>query len=351
MTSDESDTEEKPVSKPAKKKKHTRKGAGEIHTSEYPSIYAAIEAKNGPTARCGFGARGNVHNIVHEGNRQVPVRRFSLQFAHIERDEKTGEWVIAGKGLQPGCKVCERRWSMARRGGNKKAREGKSVEEIYAEYKEDYATDTYDCSNDQKCIHPDGPTLPAEEFAIKRTENTGLDNRCKICRLGERSHGSRDIIYSADGNHQMKISGDSTCIREDCEEKPLEDDHIMAYACGGSNRKENHQLLCAAPHHEAKGVLLDSSINSLDDIDEGMLCERYLPLLQQAKSEGWTPEELRLELLAAVENFKKEKHQMSDEELLAHYEEWKTKNNRKHTAQRCVDLFRGYCEERGWNDE
>ena len=80
-----------------------------------------------------------------------------------------------------------------------------------------------------------------------------------------------------------------------------------------------------------------------------MLCERYLPLLQQAKSEGWTPEELRLELLAAVENFKKEKHQMSDEELLAHYEEWRERNNRKMTAQRCVELFRRYAEARNWD--
>jgi hypothetical protein len=61
--------------------------------------------------------------------------------------------------------------------------EGKTPAQIRAMYRKDYpdAKGMKTCSRVDGCLHPNGPSLPAEEFNISRGNESGLQNQCKAC--------------------------------------------------------------------------------------------------------------------------------------------------------------------------
>ena len=73
---------------------------------------------------------------------------------------------------------------------------------------------------------------------------TGLHNTCKRCSKSySESVGSRWIIYSPDGHEVIDITDKDSC--QVCKSKlKLHKDHIFPIAKGGTDNKENIQILC-----------------------------------------------------------------------------------------------------------
>ena len=123
-------------------------------------------------AKCSRGLSKNKYNLTHAGDRWLPIREFAIS---LGSDTK----------LQAACRVCDHNYLVLRRSiaSTRTKFEGKTPAQIRAMFRKDYsgAKGMKTCSRGDGCLHPNGPSLPAEEFNINRDVETGLQNQCKVC--------------------------------------------------------------------------------------------------------------------------------------------------------------------------
>ena len=305
-----------------------------INRSKYKEqIYQYIE--NGLGIKEKLCSRGtskkiNKYGVVHEGKNPLPIRNFNMDDAYVNSN---GKVVIgSGDGLQPYCISCERKYRAGRLNKNRNKFSGMRPEEIYNYYKRNY-------KNLKKCSRCEKEKRP-EEFPISRGMETGLHNVCKECsKAYSESVGERWIIYSPDGHEVLDITDTDSCQICNTNEN-LTKDHIWPLSKGGTDNKENLQVLCSK-HNGSKSDTV--TITSVHEVKKEMICERYQEILNRAQRENWTVGRFELEISKAVKNFILWKRSLSDEKLKEFFESEKTRNNRKHSSEHAVRKFRQYC--------
>lgn len=274
-------------------------------------------------------------SFQHAGKNPLPIRNFNLLNVHID---PKGKIIINSRdGLQANCMACERKFRLARILRNKKKYEKMTDNEIYQNYKKEYGRQTKKCS---MCKLEKDPS----EFLISRGMETGLHNTCRACaKAYSESVGGRWIIYSVDGHEVMKIMDKDSC--KICSSKEnLHKDHIFPVSKGGTDNKENLQILCRVHNLSKSNTILSPVIQSLKDIKNKMICERYGHLLTKARKEKWSMVKFESEITKEVKDFIIRKSKLSDEELSRFFEKEKARNNRKHSIPHAVEKFRRYCE-------
>ncbi len=309
------------------------KNLGLNRSKEREKIFRYIETVLGiKEKRCSMGSNKNAYGIIHEGQNPLPIRNFNLLDCYVNFQ---GNVVIGkGDGLQGNCMVCERKYRAGRIRKNRSKFLGMSHEEIYANYKKNYRKLKV-CSACKK-------DKPPEEFPISLSMETGLHNTCKACSKSyTESVGNRWAIYSPDGHEVINIKDGDSC--QECgSKKNLHKDHIWPISKGGTDNKENIQILCG-PHNLSKSATI-VGIKSVENIYPRMICERYRDLLDVAKKRHWNMVNFELAICEDVREFILWKKSLTDAELKAFFESEKQRNNRKHSTDHSVKKFRQYCE-------
>jgi 5-methylcytosine-specific restriction endonuclease McrA len=318
-------------------KQRKTKNLGFNRSKDREKIFRYIETVLGKKEKlCSRGSSKNQDRVrfKHAGPNPLPIRNFNLLGAYVDSN---GNVVINSKdGLQANCMVCERKFRLARIKRNKEKYSKMSDEEIYQNYKKEYNREKKKCS---MCKVEKEPI----EFPISRGMETGLHNTCRTCSKSySESVGGRWIIYSVDGHKVMKITEKDFCAVCGSKEN-LHKDHIFPVSKGGTDNKENLQVLCRKHNLSKSNTIISSIINSVKDIKNKMICERYLPILKKAKKENWSLVKFESEITKCVRNFIIWKSKLSDEKLTEFFESEKTRNNRKHSVSHAVKKFRQYC--------
>ncbi len=304
-------------------KQRVHQNLGYNQTKDHDELYLYIETNLGvSTKKCSMGCKGNKYNIVHDGCRECPIRQFRL-YKIRKNDDGTIQCGVTIP-LQGNCKTCDDRWRQARLQTMRDNRKGKSNEEIYNEYVKMYHTDQKVCSMCNR-------TLNHLQFGISRGMECGLHNTCKIC---QKNYGGsiqdREIIYATDGCHKVGKNG-------------LSDDHIFPLSLGGSNYKENRQLI-PLNNNLSKGNKL--VFNNINEISERMLNDRYQQVLLEAKENGESIETFKIKMSKVVHQDILNRLRMNDEGLKAFYRMWNKNNNTRKNIERCVAKLKEYGKSR-----
>jgi len=316
-------------------KQRKTKNLGLNRSEDREKIYLYIENKLGIKEK--LCARGNSKKEIrykfnHEGPNPLPIRNFNLLKVFIDSN---GEVIISSKdGLQSNCIPCERKFRTGRLLRYKKKYSQMISKEIYEEYKKDYR-------NLKVCSMCKQDKTP-EEFPISRGMETGLHNTCKLCSKSySESVGTRWIIYSPDGHNVLKITNKDKCKICDSKER-LHKDHIWPLSKGGTDNKENIQILCG-PHNLSKSAKI-MGISFINEVKNEMICERYHKILSNAKENNLEINLLELKLSRAVKELIDWKKDLTNEKLKDFFEKEKSKNNRKHSIDHAIKKFRKYCD-------
>ncbi len=286
-------------------------------------------------AKCSRGLSKNKYNHTHAGDRWLPIREFAIS---LGSDTK----------LQAACRVCDHNYRvLGRSKANRTKFEGKTPAQIRAMYRKDYpdAKGMKTCSREYSggCVHPNGPSLPAEEFNISKGMETGLHNHCKMCsKSSSGAVGDRFIHFLPDGRvmNRKRPKGLSNCAMYPNQDGKrcsgiLHDDHIWPLAVGGSDHLANHQWLCET-HNQTKSSSPDVSIKSLGALKPEMMSDRFHQKLKDAQGKNTSVTRFHQEMRAVMTKERTKRASMSDADLKKIYTNWKVKNNRKHDVDRAI---------------
>ncbi|MEJ2267614.1 MAG: HNH endonuclease signature motif containing protein [Nanoarchaeota archaeon] len=292
-------------------KQRETKNLGLNRSKNREKIFRYIEDVLGiKEKRCGM-VKMTKYGFKHFGRNPLPIRNFNLRDVNIVNGK-----VILGSqtkdGLQPNCMACERKYRRGRLDKHKLKYEGMTDKQIYDNYKKEYNRTSKRCS---MCKIEKDPS----EFPISRGMETGLHNTCKACSKSySESVGGRWIIYSVDGHEVMKITNKDSCAICGSKDK-LHKDHIFPVSKGGTDNKENLQILCREHNLSKSNTIISPIIKSVKDIKNKMICERYLPILRKARKENWSLVKFESEITKAVREFiiwKRESREVCDQRTL-----------------------------------
>ena len=304
----------------SKKQRTVSDTLGKNNTANHELIYNFIESKIGATFQCNFGCtHGSKTGVKHEGPRDVPIRNFPLKGCIVT--ENGDVKILNGNGLQGFCRVCDnrrrkRRLEMSR----EKNKEG------YDNYEEEYGKNTKICSSCKKDKNI------RDSFKLSPGMECGIHNICTECskKYGE-SMGDRLIKYRPDGNFKyFKPEGG------------LHDDHVMPLAYGGTNEAVNHQLISAKENLSKSSTI---PYNNVNEIPSEQMCERWKPILQQAKNEMISITEFKSRISSAILEEQKKIYSMTDEEIEEIFKQYNKDNNRRGNTKRSVEKIKAYCRE------
>lgn len=316
-------------------KQRKTKNLGINRSKDKEKIYQYIEnvlgIKEKSCAR-GTSKKESQYGFVHEGKNPLPIRNFNLQYSYI--DDKGKVVITSRDGLQIYCIPCERKYRKGRLKKAEKKFEGMSDEQIYSYFKKTYGK-LCRCS---MC----GEMKKPEEFSISRHMERGLHNTCKECsKAYTEAVGNRWAVYSPDGHHVLTLQPEDKCQKCGSKER-LHKDHIFPLSKGGTDNKENIQILCKK-HNLSKSASI-IGLTSIHEINNLMICERYRDLLEKAKAENWDLNKFELAISKRVRDFILWKKSLTNEQLREFFEKEKARNNRKHSVERAVRKFREYCD-------
>lgn len=304
----------------SKKKRKVSDNLGKNNTSNHEKIYAHIETIFGKTKRCSFGhKRGSKTGVKHEGEQEVPIRGFELRGCSIN---DMNEIIIkGGDGLQGFCRICSQRRRKKRLEISRAKNEGG-----YDTYEKEYGISTKKCSQckEDKNVR--------ENFNLSPAMECGIHNVCNDCskRYGE-SMGDRVIKYRPDGYFKYKKT-----------EENHHDEHIMPLVYGGTNKEVNHQLIPAKKNLSKSSTIPFSNVN---DIPDSLMCERWKPILEKAKTENISITDFKSKIAYAILDEQKKIYSMTDHEIESVFKQYNTTNNRRINIKRAVEKFKTYCKE------
>ena len=270
-------------------KQRVTKNLGKNQTKDHDILYTYIENTLCISHKpCSMGNKGNKYNIVHQGDRNLPIREFRLHKIRTEDGKIVCEKNIP---LQGNCITCDDQWRKARLEDCENKFKNMTYDDIREHYKKKYETDTKMCSCCKK-------EKSVNDYNISKRMECGLHNMCLDCtKLYTSSCADRNIIYMTDGN--------STKIKKT---KNMSDDHIFPIALGGCMLSDRFQYL------------LEESINNQLSIDG-----------------------FKISMSKAICKDIEDRKLMTDEELRELYTAWNKKNNTRFNIKRCITKFREYC--------
>lgn len=294
-----------------KKTRKVNKKLGKNQTKDHDKLYENVREKYGPTKICkGVSCIKHIHTVTGDQcKEELPIRDFPLQTSSSD-------------GLQGRCRTCDRKYRKHRTNKAKKKNQG----DVYNNYKNEYGTSTKRCS---RC----GEEKNIIEFNKSVGMECGLHNMCMSCSktYGE-SVGDRWILYLPDGTFKYTKTA-----------KNQHDDHIMPLAVGGSNEKQNHQLLMRKENLEKSDSI---PYDNVCGIPENQISKRLRPILEKCKKMGDSIQEFKSKIRNAIYEEQTIRYNMSEEEHLQYLKDYNTKNNTNRNMKRAHKKFREFYESR-----
>jgi hypothetical protein len=303
-----------------KKQRNVSNNLGKNNTSNHEKIYKYIENKIGPTKKCNFGhKKGSKTGVKHEGPEDVCIRNFPLKGCSINEND---EVVIKnGDGLQGFCRTCDTRRRRKRLDISREKNKGG-----YDTYEKEYGKITKKCSVCKKDKNI------RECFKLSPSMECGIHNICNSCsKMYGESMGCRLIKYRPDSNFKYKKT-----------EENQHDDHIMPLKYGGTNKEINHQLLPAKENLSKSATI---PFKNVYDIPDELMCERWKPILQDAKKNNISITDFKSRISLAILEEQKYIYSKTDQEIEYIFKEYNKTNNKRINTKRAVEKFKKYCKD------
>lgn len=313
------------------KKQRDTVNLGKNQAVRQEEVYLDLESKGIFLKKCSRSSKvpHKKYGFVHEGPNPLAIREFNLQTSSKD-------------GLQPNCKSCERKFRRGRIIRNSLVYANMTELEIYENYKHKYGVNIKKCG---KCLREKDP----KEFPLSRTMESGLHNQCRECTSTYiESLGERWVRFNPDGHTVHKRKANDKCVN--CgNTSNLHNDHKWPVAKGGTDHKENFQILCQKCNNEKKTDV--SEFSSISQIGYKMICERYHNQLTMAKEQNLPIRDFEILMSSEVRKFIQRKCMMTTNELRDFYTSEKQRNNRKFNVVRAVLKFKSYCRTQDFSSE
>jgi hypothetical protein len=302
-------------------KQRVHENLGFNQTKDHDLLYDYIEnTLNITHKRCCMGCRGNKYNVMHTGDRILPIRQFRLFKIHVDKD---GNIDCKNKcPLQGNCIDCDNKWRQCRLNDSRDKRAGLSKADIYQMYVKDYGN-VKTCSMCKEQLSP-------YNFSLSIGMECGLHNTCKECvKLYSSAVSDRNIIYLTDGSYKLFKGTDPNAS----------DDHIFPVSLGGSNYQQNHRVLDRTENIKKSNKLMFSN---LEEITDAMLNDRFVHLLHDAKEKKLSLDEFKIIMAKAVHDDIVQRYSMEESDIRSMYQQWNKKNNTRQNVDRCIKKLNQY---------
>ena len=116
----------------------------------------------------------------------------------------------------------------------------------------------------------------------------------------------------------------------------------MPLKYGGTNKEINHQLLSAKENLSKSATIPFKNVN---DIPDELMCERWKPILQDAKKNNISITDFKSRISLAILEEQKYIYSKTDQEIEYIFKEYNKTNNKRINTKRAVEKFKKYCKD------